>query len=102
MGGFIHFDERGPGATIAFAVKFFRGVDAEFTAYSYVWGSVVEDVSRAPAKKTIALGIGIGAEVEEYFTGIVNVHAIINDNDVLGEHHPVSYTHLTLTTTPYV
>ena len=68
-------------------MKFFRGVDAEFTAYSYVWGSVVEDVSRAPAKKTIALGIGIGAEVEEHFTGIVNVHAIINDDDVLGEHH---------------
>jgi hypothetical protein len=80
-------DEGGPGAFEAFAGEFFGGVDAELGADGDVGGGVVEDVGGATGEDGVALGVGVGAEVEEDFAGVVDVDVGIDDDHVFGEHH---------------
>lgn len=80
-------DEGGPGAFEAFAGEFFGGIDAEFGADGDVGGGMVEDVSGAAGEDGVALGVGVGAEVEEDFAGVMDVDVGIDDDHVFGEHH---------------
>ncbi len=84
---FIHLDERRPGAFETFARNFLRCVDAEFAAAGDFAGGVVEHVGRAFGEDAVALRVGVGAEAEEDFAGVVHVHVVVHHDDVFGEHH---------------
>ncbi len=83
----IHLDERRPGAFETFARDFLRRVDAEFAAAGDFARGVVEHVGRAFGEDAVALRVGVGAEAEEDFAGVVHVHVVVHHDDVFGEHH---------------
>ena len=68
--GFIHLDQRRPGAFEAFARNFLRRVNAEFAAAGDFAGGVVKHVGRAFGEDAVPLRIGVGAEAEEDFAGV--------------------------------
>ena len=84
---FVHADQRRPRALETFAGNFLRRVDAEFAADGDFAGGVVEHVGRAFGEDAVALRIGVGAETEEDFAGVVHVHVVVHHDDVFGEHH---------------
>lgn len=48
---------------------------------------MVQNIRRPFCENGIALGVCVGAEVEEDFTGVVHVHVVVHHHDVFGEHH---------------
>ena len=42
---------------------------------------------RAFGENAVALRIGVGAEAEEDFAGVVHVHVVIHHHELFGEHH---------------
>ena len=80
-----------------FARNFLRRVNAEFAAAGDFARGVVEHVGRAFGEdavppsprlwRTGALRVGVGAEAEEDFAGVVNVHVVVHHHDLFREHH---------------
>ena len=124
----VHLDERRPGALEVFAGEFLRRINAEFAADGDFAPGVVEHVGRAFGEDAVppppgygvagALRarraeaqrrwIGVGAEAEEDFAGVVHVHVGVHHRGVFGEHHlahaispghgmPVTFFHTTET-----
>ena len=87
----IHLDERRLGALEVFAGEFLRRVNAEFAAAGDFAGGVVEHVGRAFGEEAVlpspglrqagALRIGVGAEAEEDFAGVVHVHVVVHHHE---------------------
>ena len=48
---------------------------------------VIERIARIPDNGAVALRIGIGAEAEEHFAGVVHVAIFVHHDDVFAEHH---------------
>ncbi len=48
---------------------------------------MVKHVGGAFGEEAVALGVGVGAKAKEHFAGVVDVHIVIHDHEVLGEHH---------------
>jgi hypothetical protein len=71
---FAHLDQRRLGVFETFARQLFRRVYAEFAAAGDFASGMVDHVGRAISEETAALRIGVGAEVEEDFAGVVDVH----------------------------
>src|SRR5437773_7581522 len=89
----IHLDEWRPGAFETFAGEFLRRVYAEFAAAGDFAGGVVAHVGRAFGEDAVALWIGVGAEAEQDFGGVVHVWwpsartRRPPNHEVFGEHH---------------
>src|SRR5206468_4093055 len=61
--------------------------DAHLAAPGQVGGGMVENVGGAFGEDGIALRVGVGAEAEENFAGVVHVHVVVHHDDIFGEHH---------------
>src|SRR2546428_13944371 len=48
---------------------------------------MVQNIGGPFGEYGIALGVGVGAEAEEDFAGVVDVHVGVHHHDVFGEHH---------------
>ncbi len=60
---------------------------AEFAAAGDFARGVVEHVGRAFGEEAVALRVGVRAQAEEHFAGVVHVHVVVHHHDVFGEHH---------------
>ena len=48
---------------------------------------MVQNIRRAFGEDTVALRVGVGAEPEQHFAGVMHVHVVVHHHDVFGEHH---------------
>ncbi len=59
--------------------------DREVAVFNAVLGRpMVERVGRAFGEEAVALRVGVGAEAEADFAGVVNVHVVVHHDDVFG------------------
>ena len=85
----VHLDEWRPGAFEAFALQFLRRINAEFAAAGDFTGGVVEHVGRTFGEDAVALRVGVGAEAEEDFAGVMHVHVIVHRHALAGWRGPI-------------
>ena len=48
---------------------------------------MIQNIGWPFCENGIALGVGVGAEAEEDFAGVVHVHVVVHHHDAFGEHH---------------